>query len=149
MRGGRIAAPIRWGRRTLRTGRQGQRTPEGGAVPRRALDADLAAVALDDGLADMEAQPQADARSTPHLDIRGAVELLPDALALIGRQPRPAITYLNPHALRAIQRHAHVHRLIHRRVFERVRQEVGDRLLDAIGVGEEHDLRSLWQLHVD
>src|SRR5579883_1677150 len=63
----------------------GQGEPEGTAGARAALDADRAAVPLDDGAANVQAQTQPNARSVLLLGAFDAVEALPDArLILLG-----------------------------------------------------------------
>src|SRR5258708_28915090 len=52
--------------------------PEGGALARCALDADLPAVGLDDRLADVQPDPQPDPGSTLNGDPRRPVETLPN-----------------------------------------------------------------------
>src|SRR5260370_23759323 len=80
---------------------QGEGEPEGGPASDRALDADLPAVGLDDGLADVQPQPQAAAghparRRALHLDTWRPVERLPHARLLSLRQPRPLVAHGHP-----------------------------------------------------
>src|SRR5579884_718420 len=67
--------------------------PEGAALAGRALDADAAAVALDDGLADVEAEAQAGAGPALLLDAGHAVEAIPDVRLLGGGEAGAAVAH--------------------------------------------------------
>src|SRR5215470_17878939 len=71
--------------------RQGE--PERGALPNRALDPDPPTVGLDDGLANVEPQPQAHPRAVPDRDPRDAREALPHMRLVGGRQARALVAH--------------------------------------------------------
>src|SRR5579885_1317963 len=79
--------------RSSKMQRQGQGEPEGSPLPWRAVDADLAAMLLQNRLADIEAKPQANARPALHDNARRAIKALPD-MHLLGRwQARPLVAH--------------------------------------------------------
>src|SRR5258707_5132617 len=59
-----------------------EREPEGGALTRNTVQSDLAVVRLDDALADVQAEAQADAGAALHRGARNDGETLPDLLLL-------------------------------------------------------------------
>src|SRR5690242_14691626 len=62
--------------------RQGERKPKGGPRASRTLDPDLSPMLGDDGLADVQADPQAHPGPTLHLDAWHAMKTLPEAFLL-------------------------------------------------------------------
>ena len=76
-------------------GTEWQREPERRAFSRLTLTADRAAVAFDDGAADVETQAQPDTRPALLLDAWHAVESLEEVRLLLPRQPRPPVAHLH------------------------------------------------------
>src|SRR5690242_13151545 len=99
-----------------------QREPEGAAFAGRAGNADGAAMPLDDVLADIEPQPQANTGTALLLDAWRAVEALEEVLLLLGREARPLVAHLHPHHI-ALDAHRDGDLGVVRRVFECVGQQ--------------------------
>jgi hypothetical protein len=69
---------------------QGEREPEGGTFPGRALDTHVTAEPFDNHADDMGAQTQAHTGAAFDLRLRGAVKTLPGALLLLAGQTGPS-----------------------------------------------------------
>src|SRR2546425_6399445 len=108
----------------LSGGGQGQGKPEGGALARGALDADLPLMTLNDVSTNVQPQSQSDPGAALDLDPLDPVEAFPDACLFFRRQPWPLIAHPDP---RLVARHVepHHHGLLSGRVFECVGQIVG------------------------
>ena len=105
---------------------------EGAALAQLGLDADGAAVGLDDHPADVQPQPE------PRL-LAGHVGVDPEEAveqlrALLERNAQPLVRHRQPHLV-GLEGERHLDRRAFGRVLEGVVQEVGDHLLDAGGVG--------------
>src|SRR5262249_51209385 len=98
-----------------------------------ALNCDLAGVVFYNRAHDVEAESEAGARPTLLFDARHTVEALPDVALLLDREARATVADQDaPNISLASQDDGHG--LIGRGVLERVGQEVGDDLADAVGV---------------
>ncbi len=96
----------------------------------------------DDGLADVQAQPQAAARRpTLRRCPWRPVEQLPHARPLRLGQARPTVAHCHARPAPA-RRHNDVDRPVRGRVLERVRHVIRDHLADAVGVGLDRDRRA-------
>ena len=93
---------------------------------------DAAAVLLDDIAADVQAE--AHARDLQLLGVAGAAERLEDALGGAGGRPIPR-SWTSSSTPRAFGLHAHPQLGAIGRVFERVVEQIGQHLLDPIGIG--------------
>src|SRR5258708_21412551 len=83
-------------------GGQGQGKPEGGALARGALDADLPLMALNNDATNVQPQSQSDPGAALDLDPLDPVEAFPDPHLFFRRQPTPLLAHPDP---RFVARH--------------------------------------------
>jgi NtrC-family two-component system response regulator AlgB len=107
-----------------------QPEPEGAALPRLALHAQLAAVGADDLARDVEPEAHAAAFRPRHLE-----EALEDALLILARNALAVVVDLEAGAL-SLGRHARRHPTAGGAVAHGVADEVGEDDPDALGVGD-------------
>src|SRR5260370_39784602 len=129
-------------RRTLLAD-DGQGKPEGGSPPRRALYPYFSLVLVDEHLADIQAQTKPFPRTTLDGDAFHLVKTLPDLLLRFCREARSPVTHPDTGHL-SLDRHPDAHRLVRRRIAQRIGHVVGEHLADAIPISQHKDPVLLW-----
>src|SRR5579859_5184706 len=124
----------------LTSGSQGQRHGEDASMIRRALHRDTPTVMLDNVIADVEAQPQPYTGASLHGNTGYAVETLKNKGQIVGWNARPLVHHAEER-LALVQSRRENHRFILWRVLERVGEQIGEHLPNAIHVHLQLDRR--------
>src|SRR5579885_2541497 len=132
----------------LSRGRKRQSEPEGGTLAGQAFHTNLTVMALNDGPADEQPQPQAHAGAAADLDPWYTVKALPEMLLLGLRNAWPVISHPEAHHA-FLQHRAKLNRLIFSGIFQRVGQIIGHNLLDAPGIGVNGHTLVARQMHLN
>src|SRR5215469_6755377 len=122
--------------------------PEGGPGTRVALQADLTTLALDELLAQVEAESQPSGRPTVGIRALASAELFPDLRLFFRGNARSMVAHLQAR-LACLDAEDDCDGAFRRRIFEGVRQIIGEHLPDALCIGAHHGLPSLGHLQVD